>query len=160
MAQICVAVDTFVEIDDTDWAEVMNASYSWHLSSWGYARYMLKNRQFVYLHQLIYSFIDPTYKGIVDHDDLNILNNCRYNLRPATSSENKINGSIRVDNKSGTPGVIWDEYVGKWKAYLNLNGKMIWTKRFPTLEEAIEARRKAALQYHQDFAKERFHEKD
>ena len=55
--------------------------------------------------------------GNVDHEDRSKLNNQRYNLRPATGSQNNVNCPIRSHNSSGYTGVSPFKYKGEVVGY-------------------------------------------
>ena len=57
-----------------------------------------------------------TLKDTVDHIDRNKLNNRRENLRLVTRSENAMNSTARVTNKSGFKGVCWHAGQQQWVA--------------------------------------------
>lgn len=57
------------------------------------------------------------------------------------------NKRVNPNSKSGVTGVTYDKFTGKWVATIGLNGKTIHLGRKETLEEAVEARRKAELEY-------------
>ncbi len=51
--------------------------------------------------------------------------------------------SVGKANKSGVKGVTWDKNRNKWMAHIMISRKRKMIGRFDTLEEAIEARKKA-----------------
>ena len=55
--------------------------------------------------------------NLIDHKDMNRLNNQRLNLRPATHSQNKANRNAQVNSKSGIKGVSYSSKRNKWCAY-------------------------------------------
>jgi hypothetical protein len=64
--------------------------------------------KFFLAHRLIWKImtgVDPV--GIVDHEDIDGLNNRWINLREATHGENKWNGTVYKNNKSGFKGVCF-----------------------------------------------------
>lgn len=64
--------------------------------------------KFFLAHRLIWKImtgVDPA--GMVDHEDLDGLNNRWLNLRAATHGENKWNGTVYKNNKSGFKGVCF-----------------------------------------------------
>lgn len=87
-----------------------------------------------------------------DHKDRNELNNRRYNLRPATLSENARNHSISKRNSSGIIGVSWSKQRNKWKASIHVNKKEIHLGIFTDKKDAIVARLKAEKEYFGEFA--------
>ena len=60
-----------------------------------------------YLHRIIAERMGLDLLNETDHRDCNPLNNQRFNLRPATHSQNLMNRKIRSDNTSGFKGVSW-----------------------------------------------------
>lgn len=90
----------------------------------------------------------------VDHKDGNPGNNRADNLRAASGSQNCCNRGISARNTSGVKGVSLEKKTGLWKAYIKVGGKQTHLGRFPTLEEAAEARRIKAAEAHGEFARE------
>jgi hypothetical protein len=74
------------------------------------------------------------------------------NLRAATRSQNLWNMTIRGNNTSGHKGVSWVPSRNKWIATICVYGKLKNLGRFEKIEDAIEARRRAAEAMHGDFA--------
>jgi hypothetical protein len=68
------------------------------------------------------------------HDDNRFLN-----LREATSVENGQNYALPAHNKSGYLGVHFRKDIGKWRAKIKLNRKIINLGLFKTAEEASAA---------------------
>ena len=85
---------------------------------------------------------------LVDHIDLNPLNNRRSNLRLANKRKNATNSKKRSDNKSGYKGVCWSKPAKRWRAYGKRDGKQIHLGYFDTPTEAHNAYRNfAAIEY-------------
>ena len=101
-------------------------------------------------HRVIWKMTYGSEPEVIDHIDGNAANNRLGNLRNVSHAVNMRNASIRMDNKSGVPGVHFDKSRKRYLAYVDIDGKRKNIGRFNTLEEAAEARRAAA----QDF----FHE--
>lgn len=87
-----------------------------------------------------------------DHIDRNSLNNRKYNLRPATTQQNAMNRSKRNNNKSGYPGVYWNNTNKKWIAQITINNNPIYLGSFETIENAIKTRKEAEQKYFGEFA--------
>jgi hypothetical protein len=113
-----------------------------------YAHRAVRTKTNVWTVQLMHCFILGI-KGI-DHRDGNGLNNQRYNLRPATKSQNKCNTKLRTDNTSGFKGVYWD--TNKWQASIRVRGKSIRLGRFTDILDARDAADARRLKYHGEFA--------
>ena len=91
-----------------------------------------------------------------DHEDINPLNNRRYNLRPATVTENARNHSRQKNNTSGITGVSWNLREKKWKSYITVNKKRIWLGAFTNKEDAIRTRLEAEQKYFKKFAPQKY----
>jgi len=90
----------------------------------------------------------------VDHEDLNRSNNRLGNLRPATRSQNMMNGSLRKDSTSGHKGVNWSKQKGKWAVVVQANGKKHHGGHHDRIEDAVAARRALAEIVHGEFARD------
>lgn len=88
---------------------------------------------------------------LIDHIDLNPMNNRRYNLRIANKSQNAINCDRRSNNKSGYTGVCENSNIDAWRAYCSSNGKRIELGNFKNKKEAVEVRIKAEFKYFKEF---------
>lgn len=70
-------------------------------------------------------------------------------LRAASHAQNGQNlKGATLRSKSGVRGVYFDRSRGKWLAQVRLQGKVVWTKRFPSLAEAESAAIEARLKHH------------
>lgn len=76
-------------------------------------------------------------KAQVDHRDLDKRNNRWENLREATKPQNSANTPLRSNNTSGSKGVSWDKYRGKWMVRIKVDGKYLGVGRFDVKEDAI-----------------------
>lgn len=85
-----------------------------------------------------------------DHINQDKLDNRRYNLRPATFSQNGCNQGVQKNNTSGYKGVFWNQ--GKWMTQIKVDGKVIYLGYYDDPKEAARAYNKAALKYHGEFA--------
>jgi hypothetical protein len=123
-----------------------------YLSQWLWTAYVSENTTYaarncngtpLYAHVVVAQRAGHHKVGMdVDHIDGCGLNNQRENLRAATRQQNNLNQHrLARTNKSGHRGVCWDKSRNKWKAYIRVNGKM-WSRRFDTKQEAIDARQK------------------
>lgn len=110
----------------------------------------------LYLHRVILSRIlgrSLLPKELVDHVDLDTLNNCRSNLRLATFAQNSCNSKPRSDNTSGYKGVVWDKAKERWRAQIHCDGKCIFLGYFDVPETAYVAYCDSALKYQGEFAR-------
>lgn len=89
--------------------------------------------------------------GLIDHADGNRLNNRITNLREATKAQNIWNSTGRRDSTTGVRGVTIDGQAVS-KRYKVMLGND-WLGHFATLEEAAEARARAAKAKYGEFYK-------
>lgn len=104
----------------------------------------------IYLHR----FIMEAEKGTeVDHRDGDGRNCVRANLRVATKSQQAHNQKRKKTNTSGIKGVSFFKSVGRWRADITHENKLIYLGSFLTKEEAGAAYATAAKILHKDFHK-------
>jgi hypothetical protein len=122
-------------VDDEDFERV--SAFKWCFMTAGYAARGRK-RGMVYMHRFV---IEAPKGKRVDHVNGNQLDNRRCNLRTCTHQQNMQNCKVlRANNTSGHKGVAFDKSTGNWKAYINVDGKLVHLGRFPTAELAAEYR--------------------
>ena len=124
-----------IDLDDVD--RVKN--YKWSLT-----HEYVYNRDKSRLHRYI---MDCPEDMVVDHINHNPLDNRKSNLRICTQQQNSMNKSKHSNNISGVAGVSWKKDKHKWCARIIYNRKNIHIGYFDTLEEAIEARKQAEIEY-------------
>lgn len=88
----------------------------------------------------------------IDHYDRNPDNNSADNLRAATRSENMANTVLRRDSTVGAKGVQ-RQPNGRFQAVIRHRNMRFCLGTFDTIEEAAEARRKAARHLNGEFAR-------
>ena len=140
-----------VDNEDFDWLN----QWRWYCNAQGYAvrkPYVRgsgkKNQKGLSIRMHI--LVNKTPEGMeTDHVNRDRLDNRKCNLRSVTSSQNKFNTKIRIDNTSGHKGVVWDKENAKWRVTLTANGKTINMGRFNLIKDAITARIKAERIYHE-----------
>jgi hypothetical protein len=54
---------------------------------------------------------------------------------------------LQTNNKSGYRGISWNKNSSKWEVYITVNNKRIALGLSPTLEDAINVRKKAEERY-------------
>ena len=91
---------------------------------------------------------------IIDHINMNGIDNRKENLRLCTKAENCQNRSIRKDSSSGYKGVFRTKNSKKnpWRARVTNNGKRINLGVFPSKKEASMAYNEKAKELFGDFA--------
>lgn len=88
----------------------------------------------------------------IDHIDQDKLNCQRYNLRPATNSQNLANRGKQRNNTSGYKGVTWDKARSKWLAQIQVDGHQLFLGRFTNRRKAYTAYKAAAFHYFGSYA--------
>ena len=83
-------------------------------------------------------------RALIDHINMNSLDNRICNLREATYSENSQNARAKSTNTSGFKGVYYSKEWRRWFASICINGKIKFLGYHPTPEEASVAYNKAA----------------
>lgn len=120
----------FAVVDDDDFEYL--SKYKWQLVNKKYAKTEI-NGKYTSMHRLILKADDNLE---VDHVDRNGLNNQKNNLRQVTRKQNQENRGKDRDNTSGYKGVSFFKPTGRWRGFLNHNGKFISCGHFDTPLEA------------------------
>lgn len=95
--------------------------------------------------------LNPPKNLFVDHINGDILDNTRTNLRACPPTGNSRNCNISKNNSTGYPGISRVN-SGKFRARIMVNRRELFLGLFNTIEEAIEVRKAAELQYFKEFA--------
>ena len=119
------------------------SKHTWCISKTGYPVARI-NQRTVKLHRVLLNLTDPSI--IADHRNRNTLDNRRCNLRICTAQENARNKS----GKNGYIGIRKAPY-NRYEVRITHNYQTIHVGYFRTLDEALEARRKAEEKYHGEF---------
>lgn len=113
----------------------------------GYRRIHIDGKDYL-AHRLIWMYCHGKWpEGEIDHISGDRLNNKLVNLRDVSRGENCKNAKIPSDNTSGVIGVCRYKETGKWRAYIQANGKKKHLGWFNDVAMAIVARQMAEVKY-------------
>ncbi len=139
-------------VDDCDYDFLMQRQ--WHVYQNGrlnYARAWGERKQTTTdMHRAIAARMGFQPEAHVDHKDGHTLNNCRYNLRPATRTENLRNRGPTCRNTSDYKGV--SRKRNRWLAKIQVDGKAVFLGTFEDKRDAAKAYNEAASKYFGEFA--------
>ena len=114
----------------------------------GYIQIGINNKLYL-LHRIIYKYFneewditDISTTNEIDHIDIDSTNNRIENLRVVNHSKNQRNKNKRKNCSSQYKGVNWNKQNNKWKAQININGKVKYLGLFTNEEEAAETYKK------------------
>lgn len=139
---------SFIDINDVEKVK----KYKWGKSTDGY----VWNNKVGKLHRFILNISDSNI--IIDHINMNKMDNRKKNLRISNKSENACNCKKRVTNKSGYKNIVWEQDNNRYVVYIN-KYSTVKTKAFnckkygkdKALKEAIQWRNDTLKQLHGEF---------
>ena len=154
MKEIILNNGDITVVDDIDYLEFM--PYTWYLNVGKYVWreiYINKISSTIWLHREILKRVGIKEFEMCDHIDGNTLNNLRSNLRPATRSQNGMNGKLSSNNTSGYRNIHWSVRDQIWKASIQINGQRIHIGSYKRKEQAIFDYKLMAKLYYGEFAR-------
>lgn len=127
--------------------------YCWYIDKRGYVVTNVNNKKFISLHALVLNRVDANDNFEIDHIYGNQSRNDsrKFNLRVCTHSDNMKNRWLQSNNKTGVPGVYFDNNIGKYKAYITVDKKQIYLGLFDDLDSAKVQREIFEIQYFKDY---------
>lgn len=149
MKAIEMAGGHFALVDDEDFATV--SLYRWSGKA-GYARatiYVDGRKKCLYMHRLI---MGAGPGQMVDHRDMNGLNNQRSNLRFCSKSENMHNCRGRKSRKDTIPYKGVNRSKLRYNAMIRVRGVRHYLGHFRTAEEARDAYNAAERRFFGEFS--------
>ena len=113
----------------------------------GYVRIKISGRKYR-AHRLAWLIV----YGSFPPDQIDHINGIRHdnriiNLRAVTHAENSRNRALDIRNKSGYTGITYNKENNKWLARIGGTDKRVNLGHFENLEDAVEARRIAEINY-------------
>lgn len=156
MKQIPLTQGLVALVDEEDYDRVMAAG-KWYARRGGSTFYAQRRApqggdRKIRLHSFLTGW------PLVDHINLDGLDNRRANLRQASHAENMWNRRRLSNNTSGFKGVRWHKVHGKWEARIRTDGRRRHLGSWSTAEEAAHAYDAAARELHGEFARLNFPE--
>lgn len=141
-----------VKIDEEDFNRV--SQYKWHIQA-GYAKTEMGDRRLgTRRHLAMHRLITKAQKGqVVDHINMDKLDNRKSNLRFCDKSTNGMNRVAQSNSKTGVKGVCWSKQKRRWRVTVNCNRKQYHIGFFKELGDAKEASRFATNLIHKQFAR-------
>lgn len=118
----------------------------------GYCTIMVHGVKFQ-AHRLAWLHVNGYLPSQLDHINGVKTDNRLCNLRPATTSQNRMNVGVAKNNTTGFKGVTFRGNRKRFQARIKINGKPKWLGTFNTVEEAHKAYCVAAAQLHGKFAR-------
>jgi hypothetical protein len=109
----------------------------------GYLMVNVDNKRYR-AHRVIWKMVYGYDPDTIDHDDRNKSNNRLSNLKDGTQQDNLRNRTISHKSRSGVLGVTFCKATQRWRSEISIGGKSLNLGRFSTVEEAAQARLKAA----------------
>lgn len=151
MKKIKLTKGKYALVDNEDF-DYLNQFKWYYLPPKHYTSYAMRRNagKTVYMHREIQK---PPKGLFVDHINGDGLDNRRSNLRIATQAQNQANQRIKKVGTSGVVGVYFEKksYQNPWVAMFSKNNKWTYIGRFPTKEEAIEARTNTVMRERKEF---------
>lgn len=111
------------------------------------------NDKLLYVHRIIYMLHNGISNGVVDHVDMNKLNNKIENLRLCSISQNLQNRTKTAANTSGYKNVYWCASEGKYKVQVTKNKHRYHGGTFDCVEEANKSAQHLRKVLHERFAR-------
>lgn len=97
-------------------------------------------------------------EDLVDHINLNGLDNRKCNLRLATHVQNRANVALTSNNKTGYKGILFDKLIKRWAARIKYKKQNIHIGSFDKKEQAALAYDIWAFRIYGEFARKNIHE--
>ena len=152
MRKIKLTQGKYAIVDNEDYEKLVK--HKWYYCNYGktgYARRADKvTRKTVRMHHEVL----PFEKGLmVDHINMNGIDNRKSNLRLVTKSQNMMNSGVRANSTSGYKGVCWAKNYNKWVVHIWKDYKQMFIGHFDDIKKAAKAYNVAAKEHHREYAK-------
>lgn len=134
--------ENYMLCDIDDWEKLKR--HYWNICPTGYAAAGTTAGGRMFFHKEVTN----TTSEIIDHINMNKLDNRKCNLRIADKKINSINRDLQSNNTTGHKGIYFDKRYGTWNARVTVNRKTIHLGTYSTKEQAIAARIKGEEKYY------------
>lgn len=104
-------------------------TYPSHVNNTGYLQVRIDRKPYL-VHRLVYLYHTGELPELLDHINMDKLDNRITNLREANKSQNAQNSKKRIDNTSGTKGVSYNITNKAWQVQILANSKRVAYKSF------------------------------
>lgn len=119
----------------------------------GYRRIVIGGRSYAAARLAVLFLTGRWPTGLVDHRDLDSMNDRATNLRPCTFSQNGANRGVPRNSTSGFKGVTFHRRARKWQATIKHHGVKRFLGYHATPEQAAAAYATAAREAFGEFAR-------
>lgn len=141
-AKVKLNDNDFMLCDIGDWEELKK--HHWYVNAAGYAAAGTGADGVFLFHKKVTN----TKSEIIDHINMNKLDNRKCNLRIADKKINSINRRLQPNNTTRYKGVYYDRRYNTWNCRVTVDGKTIHLGTYNTKNEAIAARRAGEEKYY------------
>ena len=119
------------------------------LNTTGYLQVCYKRKKYS-VHKIVWELFNGEVPigFVINHIDVNPLNNKIENLRLGSMAQNQYNHSLRKDNTSGIKGVSFSKDKNKWRVQLKVNKKALNFGCHEDIEFAELVAHEARVKYH------------
>jgi hypothetical protein len=97
-------------------------------------------------YRVIWAMFHGFAPDIIDHKNMDSLDDRVENLREATASQNVRNAKLAKNNTSGHRGVYWNSTIKKWHVLISFS-----MGSYDNLEDAVAARAEGVKKYYGEF---------
>ena len=141
--------------DKDDYNKIISINKYWKINNAGYVLCSMGGEEYQ-LHRYLMGLGKYDYKNniIVDHINGDKLDNRKSNLRICQKDKNPKNCTLYSNNTSGHKGVSWNERLLKWQVSIQADNDLIYLGIYSDLNEAVEVRKNAEIQYFGEFSRD------
>lgn len=118
----------------------------------GHLYVQIKGKVFA-VHRIIWAMYHKKWPTeMIDHKNMNPLDNGINNLRLANKSQNGCNRSASRSSKTGVKGVFLNKKTGGYRAQIKANNKLHYLGNYKSIEDAENAYIAASKNFHGEYS--------